>query len=295
MRWPENFIAVDWGTTNRRAYVLGRDGRCTQDMEDDRGVMSVPAGGFDAAVGEIRKRLGDHPLLLGGMAGSTRGWMDAPYLPAPIGLDEVVAKLVWAEPGRSAIVPGVCFVDNDRADIMRGEEVQILGAAAAGLIPPDCSVCHPGTHNKWVTVRAGRIERFKTVMTGEMFNLLRNGSILSEHLQQPVELGDAFLDGVRRGLRADVLTAEIFSVRARALLGKLDRQDTAPFASGVLIGADIAAGVDSVAGAEVLVMGSPKLTALYAAALREAGREPIEIDGERAFIAGAVKIAELIE
>ena len=295
MRWPESFIAVDWGTTNRRAYLIGRDRRCMEEMEDERGVMAITPGEFPAAVGQIRERLGDRPLLLGGMAGSTRGWMDAPYLPAPIGLEELAAGLVWAEPGRSAIVPGVCYIDGDQADIMRGEEVQILGAAAAGLIPSDCSVCHPGTHNKWVAVHERRIERFKTVMTGEMFNLLRKGSILSEHLQQPVELCDAFLGGVRRGLRADVLTAEIFSVRAKALLGKLRREDAAPFASGLLIGADVAAGLNSIPEAEVLVMGSPKLTALYAAALREAGRESTEIDGESAFIAGAIKIAELIE
>lgn len=295
MRWAESFIVVDWGTTNRRAYLIGRDGSCIGEMEDDRGVMSVPRGEFPAAVREISDRLGDRPLLLAGMAGSTRGWMDAPYLPCPVGLPELVANLVWAEARRAAIVPGVSFERGERADIMRGEEVQVLGAAAAGMVPPDCIVCHPGTHNKWVTLRDGRIEQFRTAMTGEMFNLLQKGSILSEHLQGGVHGGDAFCAGVQRGLAGDVLTAEIFSVRARALLGRLSSEDSAPFASGILIGADVGAAIGSLPDTRLFVMGSPKLTALYAAALREAGREPVEIDGENAFIAGATRIAELIE
>ena len=294
MGWPEKFIAVDWGTTNRRAYLLDSDGRCLDEMEDDCGVLSVPRGKFPHAVEQVRQRLGDLPLLLAGMAGSTRGWMDAPYLPCPVGIGELVSALVWAEPERAAIVPGVGYLGDERADIMRGEEVQILGAVDVGLIPQNCTVCHPGTHNKWVEVRDGRIAQFRTVMTGELFNLLRNGSILSDHLQGSVEAGDAFLAGVRRGLAGLVLSSEIFSVRAMALLGRLAEDDAAPFASGILIGADVGSAVADLAEGEVFVMGSPGLTALYASALSEAGAKPAEVDGEKAFIAGARKIAEMI-
>ena len=295
MRWAEGFIAVDWGTTNRRAWLVGSDRRVADEMEDGRGVLSVDKGAFPAAVDEITERLGDKPLLLAGMAGSTRGWMDAPYVPCPVGLADLAGHLVWAEPGRAAIVPGVSFADSERADIMRGEEVQILGATADGIIPADCTICHPGTHNKWVEVRGGRIEAFRSVMTGEMFSLLEKHSILAEHLREPVRDGEAFRTGVRRGLSGGVLTAELFSVRARSLLGKLAPDDAAPYASGLLIGADVASGIGTKPPAEVIVMGSPKLTALYAAALDEAGARPVEVDGEQAFLAGAMRIAELID
>ena len=85
MRWAEGFIAVDWGTTNRRAYRLGSDGAQTGEMEDDRGILSVGEGGFEAAVEEIRASLSDLPLLMGGMIGSNRGWVEAPYAPCPAG------------------------------------------------------------------------------------------------------------------------------------------------------------------------------------------------------------------
>src|SRR3954447_13655974 len=132
MRWADGFIAVDWGTTNRRAYLIDGSGRRTDEFEDHKGILSVPQGGFPEAIAEIRQRLGDKPLLLAGMVGSNRGWKEAPYVPCPAGLDDLVHALV--RPGeREAIVPGVSYVGGGRADVMRGEEVQLLGAVAGGL------------------------------------------------------------------------------------------------------------------------------------------------------------------
>jgi 2-dehydro-3-deoxygalactonokinase len=291
MRWAEGFIAVDWGTTNRRAYRVDADGRCGEEFEDDRGILSMD-GDFAGAVAEIRSRLGDKPLLLAGMIGSNRGWIEAPYVPCPAGLHELTGALVWADE-RTAIVPGVC--DPRRADVMRGEEVQLLGAVADGMVPPDSLVCHPGTHNKWVEVAGGRIATFRTIMTGELFNLLREHSVLSDLLAEPAEPGGAFDAGVREGLAGDV-QAELFSVRARVLLGKARREDAPSYTSGLLIGGDVRLGLESAAApTQVVVMGRPELTRLYASAVAIAGREPVELDGERCFLAGIRQIAERIE
>ena len=294
MRWAEGFIAVDWGTTNRRAYLIGRDGSCCQEFEDAKGILSVPAGGFPQAVAEIRERLGDLPLLMAGMVGSNRGWVEAPYVRCPAGLDEMAEALVWPEE-RTAIVGGVSMLEGERADVMRGEEVQLLGAVADGTIPGDCLVCHPGTHNKWVRMESGRIAAFRTVMTGELFNLLKGNSILSELLEQPADLGEAFDRGVRAGLDDAPLQAELFSVRARFLLGASERSDAASFTSGLLIGGDVRIGLSSASEGEVIVMGRPELTRLYAAAIEAAGRKPVELDGEKSFLSGIFNIAEHIE
>jgi 2-dehydro-3-deoxygalactonokinase len=104
--WTNGFIAVDWGTTNRRAYRVGADGRAGDELEDAKGILSVPSGGFPAAVAEIRARLGDLPLLMAGMIGSNRGWKEAPYVPAPAGLDDLAKGLVRVG-DREVIVPGV--------------------------------------------------------------------------------------------------------------------------------------------------------------------------------------------
>ena len=294
MRW-ESFIAVDWGTTNRRGYLLGADGQLIDEMEDDRGILAVGHHGFDAAVAELKGRLGDRPLLMAGMIGSNRGWVEAPYVPCPAGLPELAASLKWVVPDRIAIVPGVSYLGDGRADVMRGEEMQILGAYAEGLVPPDAIVCHPGTHNKWVRLEDGRITAFRTIMTGELFNLLKEHSILADLLAEPAGAGPAFEDGVRHGLGFADLTAELFSVRARVLLGQAAREDAASYTSGLLIGTDLRIGLATAPAGGIVVMGRPELTSLFSAALRIAGREAREVDGEEAFLAGCRHLAELIQ
>jgi 2-dehydro-3-deoxygalactonokinase len=291
MRWTEGFIAVDWGTTNRRAYLIDPSGKRTDEFDDGKGVTSVDSGGFPDAVAEIRKRLGDKPLLLAGMVGSNRGWIEVPYVPCPAGIDDLVRGLAWAGE-REAIVPGVCFSGNGRADVMRGEEVQLLGAAAAGTIHSTSLVCHPGTHNKWSLLRHGRIETFRTVMTGELFSLLKEHSILAEFLGGEVAANDAFRAGVSEGLEDSDLPADLFSVRANVLLGKARKEDAASFTSGLLIGTDVRIGLSEPLASEVAVMGRPDLTRLYATAIGQAGRNAVELDGEQCFLAGIVKIAE---
>jgi 2-dehydro-3-deoxygalactonokinase len=291
MRWAEGFIAVDWGTTNRRAYRVDSFGQCVEEFEDGKGALSVPKGEFPAAASEIRTRLGDLPMLLAGMAGSNRGWVDAPYLPCPADIDDLVKNLVWAG-DREAIIPGLSYIGDGRADVMRGEEVQLLGAIASGDVPADALVCHPGTHNKWVVIEGARIVRFRTVMTGELFNLLKQHSIVGDLLQGEVAVNEAFARGATHGLEHEDLTSELFAIRARWLLGKAEPEACASYASGLLIGSDVKIGLGD--HKDVIVMGRPALTRLYAAAIERAGGRPVELDGERCFLAGINEIAKRI-
>lgn len=294
MDWSQGYIAVDWGTTNRRAWRLDPGGAVAGEMDDDKGILAVPEGGFHSAVAQIRARLGDLPMLMAGMVGSNRGWVEAPYVPCPAGLPDLAARLHWIEAERAAIVPGVAFDRDGAADVMRGEEVQLLGAYAEGWVGADSILCHPGTHNKWVRLEDGRIAAFRTVMTGEIFNLLKEHSILADLLAGPVEPGPAFDSGVRRGLEGDDLTAELFSVRARTLLGKAPREEAGAYVSGLLIGADLKVGLRLAGESETVVIGSPELTRLFRAALEAAGRSSSGIDGEAAFLAGVRHLVELV-
>jgi len=293
MRWADGFIAVDWGTTNRRAYLIDSAGKQAGEFEDGKGVLSVPDGGFPAAIAEIREKLGDKPLLLAGMVGSNRGWKEAAYVPCPTGIDGLASMLVWAGE-REAIVPGVSYIGGGRCDVMRGEEVQLLGAAAAGLVDSNALVCHPGTHNKWTVLHDAQIHSFRTVMTGELFSLLKEHSILADLLQSPVEDDDVFRGAARHAIFNETLPAELFSIRASVLLGEMKREDAASYASGLLIGTDVRIGLAVPTGAQVVVMGRPELTRLYAAALGEAKREAVELDGEQCFLAGIHEIAKRI-
>jgi len=282
------FIAVDWGTTNRRAFRI-EDGNIFATERDDRGAANVAAVDYEAEVAGIRDRLGDLPMLLAGMVGSNIGWRSVPYVAAPAGLTDVAAALEWID-DRTAIVPGLWYRDGFHADVMRGEEVQLLGAVAAGLVPSDATLCQPGTHCKWATLQAGAILSFTTAMTGELFALLRAHGVLSRQLDHPVEPGAAFLEGVAEGAKRD-LAASLFAIRARGVLGIADDVHAASFASGLLIGADTAARI--MPGEAVHVLADPVLGALYASAIDALGGTSHHIDSQAAFMAGITRIQEL--
>src|SRR3954467_14911251 len=96
-RYRDGYIAVDWGTTNRRAYRVDAAGALVQEIEDDRGVTKVPPGLFPAEIADLRRRLGPLPLVLAGMVGSNLGWQQAPYVPAPAGAAELCAGVLWPQ------------------------------------------------------------------------------------------------------------------------------------------------------------------------------------------------------
>jgi 2-dehydro-3-deoxygalactonokinase len=302
--WHDGFIAVDWGTTNRRAYRLDPAGTVTAEMEDEAGVTAVPSGNFAAAVAQITDRLGDWPLLLAGMIGSNRGWHEAPYLPCPVTLPELARNLLWVDERRTAIVPGVCLTGSGRADVMRGEEVQVFGHAALaqnqggrGGEREDALVCHPGTHTKWVRMSGGAIADFRTFMTGELFALLRDHSILAPLLHGGTEPDADFMAGAAVGLAGPELAAELFSARARVLLGQVDPASVAAWISGLLIGADVSGGLAFCGPRRprtVTVLGRPSLNRLYLAALAQAGVTAVGADGRGAFIAGMQAIRKAL-
>lgn len=284
-------IAVDWGTTNRRVYVIA-DGAVEATERDDRGVTAIPAGGFPAEVAAIRTRFGDLPMLLAGMVGSTVGWMAAPYVEAPAGLADLAGALLRID-DRTAIVPGLSVLRQGRADVMRGEEVQLLGAVAAGLAPPDALLCQPGTHCKWAGMGEGRVLDFTTAMTGELFALIRRHGLLAAQLGGEVIPGAAFREGLAEGKKQD-LAAALFGIRAAGLLGQRDDVDAASFASGLLIGSDVAARMAATSREIVHVLADPALGGLYIAAIEANGRAGRLVDSHASFVAGITALAELV-
>ncbi len=280
------FIAVDWGTTNRRTFLI-EDGRAVRSERDANGAAAVTD--FPAEVAAIRGRFGDLPMLLAGMVGSNIGWREVPYVPVPAALGDLAAALHRID-GRTAIVPGLCYLADRRADVMRGEEVQLLGAAAANLVPADALLCQPGTHCKWAVLEGGRIARFTTAMTGELFALLRTHGLLARQLGGNVADGPAFREGVAEGARRD-LAASLFGIRAAGVLGR--RDDAAAYASGLLIGSDVAVRLAEEPGQRIHILADPALGSLYAAAIAALGGSATRVDSHAAFLAGITRLWDL--
>jgi len=275
-------LAIDWGTTSARAYRMSGAGEVLGIRESPLGIQQIRDGAFAAALRALQGDWNDiaAPRIASGMIGSRQGWIEAPYLDCPAGRDDLARSLATAPDGSLAIVAGVRYRDAEGIpDVMRGEETQIVGALADGT--GETLAILPGTHSKWAVVRGGRIEQFATFMTGEVFAVLKDHSILGRMMAADGAAAndEGFRRGVRAARRAGVpgaLLHRLFGTRTLALAGKLETGAVADYLSGLLIGSEIDAGVEwarhcGVAADRATLIGASALCTRYAVALAEAG------------------------
>ncbi|MCZ8150887.1 MAG: 2-dehydro-3-deoxygalactonokinase [Rhodobacteraceae bacterium] len=284
------WIAVDWGTTNLRAFAMGRGGVVAQVMSDD-GMGKLDKDGFEPAlmrlIGPWLAEGRVTEVVACGMVGSRQGWHEAPYRAVPCApLDP--GSLVTA-PTRDArirvrLVPGLKQVQP--ADVMRGEETQIAGALA--LMPGfDGVICLPGTHSKWAHLSAGEVVSFQTYLTGEMFALLSQASVLRHGMQGEGWDEAAFDAGVSDALsRPERIGAKLFGIRAEGLISGLPAAAARARLSGLLIGMELAAARPYWLGQAVVIVGSEGISTSYARALKGLGVEARLVKGGEAVLAG---------
>lgn len=273
-------IGIDWGTTSFRAYRL--DGQRVMDrLALPLGILAVPTGRFaDALQGAIAPWLmaGERHVLMSGMVGSRQGWVEAPYLPCPAAAADLAnaAVRVPFDGAEVLLAPGLSCADPAGVpEVMRGEEVQTVGAlASAGIF---AQVCLPGSHSKWARIEDRRIRQFSTHMTGEAFAALRDHTILGRLMQDHAAADDpAFEQGVRRSADPGGLLHHLFGTRTLGLFNALTEAAAPSYLSGLLIGHEVrAASLDGV----TLVVGDPILSQRYVHA--------IELLGGRAVLAPA--------
>jgi 2-dehydro-3-deoxygalactonokinase len=295
-RAEENaMIGIDWGTTSFRAFRVGRDGTIRDRRAGPKGILNVPDGRFgDTLREEIGPWLagGEDRVMLSGMIGSRQGWIEAPYLPCPAGPSELAGALIdigfdWA---RVKLVPGLSGLDcSGVAEVMRGEETQVLGVAA--LLRDGGIACLPGTHSKWVRVTGGQIVGFTTHMTGEVFAALRGHTILARMMRDGPSDGASFDAGVARSADPGGLLHHVFGVRALALADRLADSEAPAYLSGILVGHEVRAALAEANGAVVQLIGTPELTGLYARTIEACGGYAERHDGEAA-ARGLALIAE---
>ena len=280
------FIGIDWGTTHRRAALVGADGTLLDERADDDGALACKGrfrDSLEALVAGWPGATPRLPVVMAGMVGAAIGWQAVPYLEGGTALSDLPRHLVpvaEAPAGRRwFIAPGWCLRGDDGAvDVMRGEETQLFGALHL-LGPAASDGCYvlPGTHSKWVRLRGGRITELRTYMTGELFALLRRHGTLASAMQTSAAAGAGlqhdsvadspdFLRGVAQAARGPVLTHALFGARARVVTGAMAPGAAAAYVSGLLIGAEWS-DAQRLASRDkpVRVIGEPALAALHAA------------------------------
>lgn len=270
----KRFIALDWGTSSFRAYIADAEGLVEQTVSAPEGILAVTDGNFEQAlerhIGGWDKSL---PVLAAGMITSRQGWIELPYVPCPAGPEDLARALhhhITASGRRIAFSTGLSYRHPDgMPEVMRSEETQVFGALDDGAT----EFVTPGTHSKWITAGEGRITRYTTYVTGEVFAALKNHTILGRLMIEAPPDDGAFADGVRAAL-ADPsgFLHRIFAARSRALFGELPAASIASYLSGQVIGSEVAhALAQTNRAAEHLVLASPAIGNAYVQALAIVG------------------------
>jgi 2-dehydro-3-deoxygalactonokinase len=283
------WIAVDWGTTRLRAWAIGGDGAILAEAASDAGMGRLAPEAFEPALlALIHGWLGAAPVevVACGMVGARQGWVEAPYAPVPgPPVGDLPARPATGDPRlRVRILPGLAQAEPP--DVMRGEETQIAGLIASepGF---DGVACLPGTHTKWAHVSAGEVVSFATFMTGELFGLLSEQSVLRHSVAADGWSNADFAEAVDAGLaRPERIAGRLFGLRAAALLSGLEPARARARLSGYLVGIELAAARPYWLGREVVLIGAPRLAGIYAAALELTGLAPRTLDATAMTLAG---------
>ncbi|SIS76480.1 2-keto-3-deoxygalactonate kinase [Roseivivax lentus] len=287
-----SWIAVDWGLSNLRAWVIGADGDILDKRVSGQGVNTLARDAFEAAlldlIGDALPETGRMTILVCGNAGAREGWAEAPYraVPsAPPGVAQATRALTLDPRLDIRILPGLKQMKPP--DVMRGEETQIAGVFAAR--PNfDGVICLPGTHTKWAQVSAREVVSFRTFMTGEIFALLEKRSVL-RHVVGDGWDDAAFAEAVGEGMsRPAPLASNLFSLRAEALLAGLAPDAARARLSGLLIGMELAGARAYWLGQPVLIVGEVGIAQAYRTALAAQGAMVETIDAEAVTLGGLV-------
>ncbi len=286
------YIAIDWGSTNLRAWFYQGD-ECQDNRQSEAGVTRLNGRSPEAVLAEVTAGWRDDvtPVVMAGMVGSNAGWKIAPYLPVPVHFSEIGQQLtsvtdnVW-------IIPGLSVSRDDNHNVMRGEETQLLGARH--LAPAPLYVM-PGTHCKWVLADNQQVFDFRTVMTGELHHLLLNHSLVGAGLPKQEESAEAFAAGLEKGLSDSALLPQLFEVRASHVLGNLPREQVNEFLSGLLIGAEVNSMCERFPGEQdITIVAGKSLADRYQQAFSAVGRRSTYVSGDAAFQAGIRSIVHAV-
>jgi 2-dehydro-3-deoxygalactonokinase len=287
-------IGIDWGSSGLRAFLIGADGLALVERATAQGAATLSgadayAAVLDEAAGDWMRARPELPVLACGMVGSQYGWVDVPYATCPADARALAAGMRRTPDGAALIIPGLLKDGGGLPpDLMRGEETQIVGALQLRpeLREQACIVL-PGTHSKWAQVRGGRVERFATHMTGELYAVLRQHSVLGRLMQDSGGFDEAaFCEGVEMARDAGHLgmSHQIFSARSLGVTGRMPAQALGDYLSGLLIGHELRAGLEWRADAKLdhtplALVGSPALCVRYQLALkRYSGVQALVLD-----------------
>jgi 2-dehydro-3-deoxygalactonokinase len=266
------FIGCDWGTSTFRLRLFNISKQKIEgEISNSDGVASTfglwQAQGrkhliskeqffrqklkikVDALAGMLQINLDGIPIVISGMASSSIGMLELKYADLPYELDGSNATTVkiLADDDLTNDIILISGVKTSN-DVMRGEETQLIGLMSlleqGKILPGKAVLIFPGTHSKHIYIDEKRMNDFQTFMTGEMYGLLSQHSILADSVdnKKTEMLTEEDMNIFKKGIHASSnssLLHNIFSVRTNQLFGVVDKHQNGIYLSGLLIGAEL--------------------------------------------------------
>ena len=286
-----DWIAIDWGTTHLRAWAMSNTGEIIDMATSDEGMANLSSNAFEPALLSIISGwLPDGKtttVVSCGMVGSRQGWIEAPYQETPCEpIDNSgLTRVDTIDPRiEFYVIPGI--KQKSPADVMRGEETQIVGLLAH---KPDFDgvACLPGTHSKWVRISAGEVVHFSTYMTGEMFSLLSKKSVLKHSIAVDGWDASAFEEAISDAIsKPSTVATKLFGLRAQALISDLSPETARAQLSGYLIGLELGGARQYWLGQNVVIIGEETISDAYHKAISAQGWAPEKYDAQLMTLAG---------
>lgn len=287
-------VGVDWGSSSFRAYQFDEQGTVVAELSADKGIREIqPATPehYEQVLFElIGPWLSDgDTVLLSGMITSRAGWVETPYLACPVDVTTIAsfAQCINARNVQLRFLPGI-KQEHPTPDVMRGEELQLLGAANQDGVS---TMVLPGTHSKWASMRGTELSQFRTVITGELFEVIFKNTLVGAIFTSSVFNEGSFLEGVSAGYETATLVSDIFTLRSSVLLEHASSDVQHSRLSGMLIGHELREGLQLMGATNnVVLVGSESLCSLYQLAFTQVGLSANRYN-EVAAVAGFQKVA----
>jgi 2-dehydro-3-deoxygalactonokinase len=299
----KHLLSCDWGTSTFRLRLLDAGtGDILEEVKSDNGISKIHKDWLQNTEGNKNRILfykshlaaalkdlqipvePSSPIIISGMASSSIGILELPYQPVPFALttDMPIWQLLESDNQLQHPVYIISGFQTD-SDVMRGEETMLIGIDTI----KEGEICIlPGTHSKHAYIKSGVLTEFKTYITGELFSLMSQHSILSNSVAEGDDI-KAFEAGIDEATSGNLLN-QFFKVRTRQLLGKTTGVSNYQFLSGLLIGTELKELRNT--SCKIRLICDGPMAKLYFHALKRLDLDVIEASASEALVKGHLRI-----
>ena len=262
----DKWIAIDWGTSFFRAYLIEND-QVSDSIHTKDGMKFLEKASFEKTLIKLIEPWLENnykiEVLASGMVGSKQGWLEAPYQSTPCNLHNIdfISPSVKDKRFSLKIFSGIS--QNNKPDVMRGEETQIAGFLHDN---PNFngSICLPGTHSKWVQIENGHIINFKTFMTGELFEIISKNSVLVHSVtSNEIKKNELMMAVDEIFKKPEIFGNALFQLRADDLINSRGSEIYKSKLSGYLLGLELLGSLEFWEKKDIVLIGNADLIELY--------------------------------